>query len=92
MTPAADDRDWLGWPGLTRPRQVMDRWLAWRPRRAPRREYSSLEIDAAQVRQRIAAGVLDEADLLLVLVEDLHRQAERLELLDEHLERFRHAG
>ena len=44
------------------------------------------EIDATQVRQRVCRGVLGEVDLLLVLVEDLHVEPQRLELLDEHLE------
>src|SRR5688572_7364619 len=70
----------------------MDRWVwAALPRAAAALLLKSLEIDPAEVRQRIAAGVLDEADLFLVLVEDLYAQAEGLELLDEHLERLRHA-
>src|SRR6187431_910306 len=68
-----------------RARRVLARRAAWLFLKA-------LEIDAAEVRKRIAAGVLDEADLLFVLVQDLHRQSERLELLDEHLERLGHAG
>src|SRR5918996_5869939 len=52
---------------------------------------NSLEVDPAQIRQRIAAGVLDEPDLLLVLVEDLDAQAQSLQLLDQHLERLGHA-
>ena len=56
----------------------MDRWFRATPIRAPRRRLllKPLEVDAIEVRQRIAAGVLDEADLLLVLVQDLDRQAE----------------
>src|ERR1700674_5292337 len=71
----------------------MDRWVERNARLAslPGLLLKSLEIDPTQVRQRIAAGVLDEADLLLVLVQDLDRQAERLELLDEHLERLRNS-
>src|SRR6478736_5530450 len=38
-----------------------------------------LEVDPAEIWQRIAAGVLDEADLLLVFVQDFDRQSERLE-------------
>src|SRR5919106_5135133 len=70
----------------------MDRWMRAAPV-APRIRLllKPLEVDAAEVGQRIAAGVLDEADLLFVLVEDLDAQAEGLELLDQHLERFRHA-
>src|SRR5687767_8286235 len=73
----------------------MDRWVSTRcnvPEAAlPWLFLKALEIDSAEVRQRIAPGVLDEADLLFVLVQNLHRQAERLELLDEHLERLGHA-
>src|SRR5262245_2472334 len=50
------------------------------------------QVDAAQVGQRIRRGVLGKVDLLLVLVEDLHVEPQRLELLDEDLERLRHAG
>src|SRR5687768_1330214 len=73
----------------------MDRWVstlgAVPDAELPWLFLKALEIDSAEVRQRIAPGVLDEADLLFVLVQDLHRQAERLELLDEHLERLGHA-
>src|SRR5918998_4599507 len=79
---------------MTGPRPGVDRWMGAGARCAPGRELllKALEVDAAEVRQRVAAGVLDEADLLFVLVEDLDVEPERLELLDEHLERLRHAG
>src|SRR5688500_3114605 len=83
-------------PGWTRPRLRMDRWLGHarsRPRlRGARLFLKALEVDPSEVGQRIASRVLDEADFLFVLVQDLDRQPERLELLDEHLERLRHAG
>src|SRR3990170_3119573 len=85
-----------GLPGRTRPRLRMDRCMrelaAPSPAPPSRLFLKALEIDPAQVGQRVAARVLDEADLLFVLVQDLDRQPERLELLDEHLERLRHAG
>src|SRR5918997_5406899 len=83
-------------PGWTRPRLRMDRCGDTRgavPDAAVCELFlKALEVDTAEVRKRIAAGVLDEADLLFVLVQDLHRQPERLELLDEHLERLWDAG
>src|SRR5690348_2700673 len=44
----------------------------------------------AQFRHHVSARVLDELNPLLVLVEHLDIDAEALQLLDEHLERFRH--
>jgi len=41
----------------------------------PRLFLKPLEVDPAEVWQRIAARVLDEADLLLVFVQDLDRQS-----------------
>src|ERR687893_1083878 len=83
-------------PGWTRPRLRMDRCGDTRgavPDAAVCELFlKALEVDPAEVRKRIAAGVLDEADLLFVLVQNLHGQTERLELLDEHLERLGHAG
>src|SRR4029079_1570826 len=78
---------------MTRPRREMDRWVRRGAVTTPLLGLflKSLEIDPTQVRQRVAAGVLDEADLLLVLVQDLDREAERLKLLDQHLEGLRNA-
>src|ERR1700690_633921 len=46
------------------------------------------EIDTAEIRHRIGAGVFGKADLLVVLVEDLYVEPQALELFDQDLERF----
>src|SRR4029079_9677247 len=66
---------------------------AYAPRTPKRRlvaVFETFQIDA-QLGQGIRGGVLDELDLLFILVEHFHVQAEALELLDEHLEGFGHA-
>ncbi len=40
------------------------------------------EVDAAQIRHRVRAGVFREANLFVVLVEDLDVEPQALELLD----------
>src|ERR1035437_2385106 len=49
------------------------------------------EVDSTEIRHRIGSGVLGEADLFVVFVEDLHVEPEALEFLDENLERLRNA-
>ena len=51
----------------------------------------TLQIDAAEIGQAFGIAFFGEADLLFVLVEDLNRQGQTLELFDEHLEGFRNA-
>src|SRR5437868_5031594 len=50
----------------------------------------SAEVDA-QLRHDVRAGILDELNPLLVLVQDLDVDAQALELFDEHFEGLGHA-
>src|ERR1044072_4110913 len=50
------------------------------------------EIDPAEIWQRIRRGVFREMDFFFVLVQDLDVEPQRLELLDQDLERLGHTG
>src|SRR5215211_2299573 len=50
------------------------------------------EIDPVEVAQEVTRGVLAKVDRLLILVDDIDRQTERPELLDEDFERLWHSG
>jgi len=76
-------RTWIG-----------DAWLAGHRRlvmRAVGSVFEPCEVDPTKIRHRIRAGILGEADLLVVLVEDLDVEPEALELLDQDLERLGNA-
>src|ERR1700690_1001056 len=52
--------------------------------------FESREVDSAEIWHRVGAGVFGEADLFVVLVEDLDVETQALEFLDEDLERLGH--